>query len=162
MKSALGFRHQIFAFSSFTLLWQTLMFTVLPSFEILRYCKGKKNKIIILTQSTTTTGDELGLLLTVTLGGLGKTYNNYQLLITNCISQIRMRFSSTKTSPVNISRLSWSKVLEISIPWYQIDQTCHCIGMFLLVMAFSFLAAQIVSKQVCLERPLFSTSNSSE
>ena len=78
MKSALGFRHQIFAFSSFTLLWQTLMFTVLPSFEILRYCKGKKNKIIILTQSTTTTGDELGLLLTVTLGGLGKIYNNYQ------------------------------------------------------------------------------------
>ena len=55
------------------------MFTVLPSFEILRYCKGKnKNKIIILTQSTTTTGDELGLLLTVTLGGLGKIYNNYQ------------------------------------------------------------------------------------
>ena len=37
-----------------------------------------KNKIIILTQSTTTTGDELGLLLTVTLGGLGKIYNNYQ------------------------------------------------------------------------------------
>ena len=78
MKSALGFRHQIFAFSSFTLLWQTLMFTVLPSFEILRYCKGKKKIIIILTQSTTTTGDELGLLLTVTLGGLGKIYNNYQ------------------------------------------------------------------------------------
>ena len=39
--------------------------------------------MIILTQSTTTTGDELGLLLTVTLGGLGKTYNDYQLLITS-------------------------------------------------------------------------------
>ena len=82
MKSALGFRHQIFAFSSFTLLWQTLMFTVLPCFEILKYCK-EKAKMIILTQSTTTTGDELGLLLTVTLGGLGKTYNDYQLLITS-------------------------------------------------------------------------------
>ena len=45
-------------------------------------CK-EKAKMIILTQSTTTTGDELGLLLTVTLGGLGKTYNDYQLLITS-------------------------------------------------------------------------------
>ena len=36
-----------------------------------------------MNQSTTTTGDELGLLLTVTLGGLGETYNDYQLLITS-------------------------------------------------------------------------------